>query len=101
MEARFLEAGRITAMLLTQGHHVYSPIVHCHPLAVRFSLPRDWAYWKKHLEVVIPHMDQIWVADMDGWDKSTGVTAEIELAKILGKTVALIASHNGCIIRFL
>lgn len=89
-QKRFEEICHVTASLLKQGYHVYSPIVHCHALATKFNMPKDWAYWKKHLEVVIPHFDALWVIKMDGWESSVGIKAEVELARNLGLEVRMI-----------
>ena len=86
-EARFVEACRIASSLMKQGYHIYSPIAHCHPIAVRFGLPTDWEYWKTHAEVMITHSDQLWIATMPGHEESTGVQGELLIARNLNKIV--------------
>jgi hypothetical protein len=86
-EARFQEAMRVAAALMKDGHYIYSPIVHCHQMACRFGLPKDWQYWQHYLKVMLPRCDELWVVVMAGWQESTGVQAEIVLARELKKPV--------------
>lgn len=79
--SRYNEALRITAKLMNAGNYIYSPIVHCHPMAVKFGLPTDWQYWKTYCELVVPRCDEFWIATMIDWDQSTGVLAEKKLAE--------------------
>lgn len=80
-ETRYQEVMRIAAALMNRGDYIYSPIIHCHPMAVKYGLPTDWHYWKNYLHVILPKCDELWVAMMDGFLQSTGVNAEITLAK--------------------
>jgi len=43
-EYRFKMANRAAAKLMRDGHIVYSPISHTHPIAMEGDLPLDWAY---------------------------------------------------------
>ena len=43
-EHRFKMANRAAAKLMGEGHIIYSPISHTHPIAVEGDLPLDWAY---------------------------------------------------------
>ena len=38
--------------------------------------------------------DELWCLTLDGWDKSVGVRAEVELARTLGKPVALLCPQT-------
>jgi hypothetical protein len=86
-QSRFEQICTIAARLMNEGNHIFSPIAHCHPIAVKHDLPTDWAYWQAYLKVMLPRCDEIWIAKMDGWDVSTGVQAEIKLAEELGKPI--------------
>jgi hypothetical protein len=85
-EARFNAACRATANLFLAGRAVFSPIVHGHPL-VRFGLPTDWAFWCRFDTEHIRRCDEVLVLQIDGWQESEGVRAEIELGAALGKRV--------------
>ncbi len=86
-ETRFDAACRATAALIRAGHVVFSPIVHGHPL-VGFGLPTDWAFWQRHDLEFLRRCDELLVLKIDGWKKSAGVQAEIELAAALGRRVS-------------
>lgn len=80
MEQRFEEACKITYTLLEQGFVVYSPIVHCHPIAVRFGLPRGIDFWEKFDRQMIMSAESILIVKMDGWEQSKGILQERKIA---------------------
>ena len=65
---------------------MFSPIVHSHPL-VAFSLPTGWDFWERIDRAYLARCDELVVLMLDGWQESTGVRAEIALARDLGKPV--------------
>lgn len=71
---------------MRKGIHVFSPISHTHPIAMDsdFPLPTDWEYWKNYDFAVLRCCKKLVVLQLEGWEKSKGVTGEIELAKQLG-----------------
>ena len=44
---RYERVSNELAVLLKSGEIVFSPIVHCHPLARTHELPKDAAFWRK------------------------------------------------------
>ncbi len=84
MEARFIAACRAAGRLMAEGHQVFSPIAHTHPIAVQCELPRDWGFWKKYDETMIAHAHKLVVLVIDGWRESKGVAAEIAIAIGMG-----------------
>jgi hypothetical protein len=90
MQNRFEMACSVAGKLMREGHIVFSPIAHTHPIAVRCELPRDWGFWHKYDAEFIEACDEVWVVRMDGWDVSRGVLAEIDIAKDFGKPVKYI-----------
>jgi hypothetical protein len=93
-QERYDEIKGIAARLMKEGHYVFSPIVHCHPMAVKYGLPTDWAYWKGYLHVMLPKCDEVWVAGMVGYKESTGVNGEIELARKLSIPVWYLSTFS-------
>ena len=85
-EQRFHAACRAAAALLRAGGAVYSPIAHSHPL-VEHGLPTDWAFWEPRNREHLERCDEVVVLMLDGWQASTGVAAEIQIAEGLGKPV--------------
>ena len=90
MEERFEAVTDKTGELMNAGHIVYSPITACHPVAKKCALPRTWDYWEQLDRTFIAWADEVWILKLDGWEKSTGVNAEIGIAKELGKPVKYI-----------
>jgi hypothetical protein len=89
-EFRFEQACKIAGALMAQGLVVFCPIAHTHPIAMRSDLPRGWMYWAEFDEEFIRMAEKVVVARMDGWRKSTGVRAEIQIAQKLGIPVEYI-----------
>lgn len=81
MERRFDAVTRFAGRLMQLGVLVYSPITHNHPIATRIDLPRTWDYWAQFDLAILATCSQLLVLKLDGWQKSTGVRAEIEYAE--------------------
>jgi nucleoside 2-deoxyribosyltransferase len=86
-EQRYREACRVTAGLLRAGRHVFSPIVHGHPL-VEYGLPSDWEFWRRLDQEHLRRCDEVVVLMLDGWRDSAGVRAELQHAQELGLPVS-------------
>lgn len=84
MVARFDAVNRVGARLMAEGKYIFSPISHTHPLAVVGSLPRGWDYWEGYDKCMISRCSKLIVLKLDGWVKSTGVNAEVKIAKEMG-----------------
>jgi hypothetical protein len=69
--------------LMSEGLHIFSPITHCHPIAIVSSLPTNWSYWKDYCNKTLSMCNELFVYQLDGWETSQGVTAEIDLAREL------------------
>ena len=84
MEQRFDAACRAAGKLMAEGHVVFSPIAHTHPILVRCELPHGWDFWKRFDTEFIVASSKLIVLKLDGWDSSKGVAAEIAMAKEAG-----------------
>ncbi len=77
-----------TCELLKKGEAVYSPIVHCHEMNVKYNMPKDYTFWQKLDRSVISKSDSLIVLMMEGsnggWKESEGMSDEIQYAKELG-----------------
>lgn len=83
-ERRFQAANVKAAKLMAEGRHVFSPISHSHVIALAHSLPVTWKFWRDQDMAVLRHCCALVVYQLDGWDRSVGVRAEIEAATSLG-----------------
>ena len=96
----FQVANIVAGLLMQQGHIVFSPISHTHPIAMECDLPKDWEYWKCQDEFFIGICDEIHVVMLNGYEKSKGVNAEIKIAKKLKKPIKFIEYKNEISIEF-
>lgn len=60
---------------------LYSPVVHYHPVAERYELPRDYEFWKHRNTDLICVAKELWVLRLEGWDKSKGIAGEVAYAE--------------------
>jgi hypothetical protein len=81
---RFHAANKAGAFLMCKGLFVFSPISHTHPMAEDANLPGHWEFWKSYDVAMIARCQKLMVLKLDGWEQSTGVTAEIKIAKEFG-----------------
>jgi nucleoside 2-deoxyribosyltransferase len=88
IESAFVHACQLAARLIKTGTAVYSPIAHCHPIAVNGDLdPKDQTFWYDFNQSMLAAADVLIVAHMDGWESSTGVAHEIEYFEAAGKPI--------------
>lgn len=90
MEERVRAANITAAKLMAEGHIVFSPISHSHPIAKDAGLPLGWDYWGKFDTAFISYSIRLVVLMMPGWEKSQGVAKEIEIARSQGIPVEFI-----------
>ena len=89
-DGRFEAVCREAAILMSEGVHIYSPIAHTHPIAMRGDLPTGWEFWESYDRAMIEASAEVWVLMLDGWHASRGVVAEIRIAEEMGKRVRFI-----------
>lgn len=82
-EARFNALNRVAKKLTEQGHVVFSPITHSHPLHL-IGLDGNWQFWSRIDTVYLSLCYKVFVCMLPGWEDSVGVTAEIKIAKDMG-----------------
>lgn len=77
--ARYEAAIKTTVFLIKEGHNVYSPIVHSHPLSKKLP-PQGWDFWKAIDFPMLDRCDLLMVLTIEGWRSSVGVQEEIAYA---------------------
>ena len=65
---------------IKNGRFVFSPILYGISILKHTGDKDDWATWQVFCENAILASTEVWVLMFDGWDKSTGVKAEIDFA---------------------
>ena len=78
---RFEAVNRVASELMNAGNPVFSPISHTHPIAIAGGLPGGWEFWEPYDRWFIERCDAVYVLMLLGWQESTGVQAELALAR--------------------
>ena len=78
---RFVQASQAAAVMMKRGCVVFGPIAMTHPMALYGDVQGAWETWKRFDEVFVKLCNELWVLMLDGWDRSTGVGAEIQIAR--------------------
>ena len=83
-EQRFHAVNRVASDLMRKGVHLVSPVSMNHPIAMAGGLPMGWDFWEPFDRALLECCAKVIVLKLDGWELSTGVAAEIAIAKELG-----------------
>jgi len=92
VQDRVQKTSEMVAKLVSEGNVVISPIVYGHNLLQYHEMPSDWEFWKNFCQTFLRKSDEMIVYMIEGWDQSTGVLAEIDLATELGIKVTFLPS---------
>ena len=88
MQRRYDAACLFTAMHMRAGVLLFSPIVHCHELSINYSLPKNFAFWRKWCLGMLSPASELWLLRLDGWEDSKGCREEMDFwTQQLGKHV--------------
>lgn len=86
IQRRFIDINRAAAFLF-ESYFVFSPISHTHPIKECSSLKGNWEFWSDYDFKMISVCDELVVLMLQDWEFSTGVNAELKIAKELGKPI--------------
>ena len=88
MVFRYKATLKSAAKLLSKGYLAFSPIVHCHPIALAYTLPRDYSFWKDYsTSFLLCWAEAVVILCLKDWANSKGVQAEIMIARKAGLPV--------------
>jgi hypothetical protein len=93
-EERYLKAMEAVVSLL-ERMHIYSPIVHCHHMAIKYAGPTDAEHWREYNEDFIRSSTGIIVLCIEGWKESIGVRMEVMYAVGQGIPVKYLQNYLG------
>lgn len=85
MDERAHKAAEFCACLMRNGIHVFSPIVHCHPMAKHFDMPSGYEFYKEYDQEMIGLCESMIVLTLSGYELSHGIQSEVQYARKLGK----------------
>ena len=85
MKARYEVGLEVVAKGMQNGVHIYSPIVHNHPIAENYDMPRGWDFWSQFDIPMLRLASKFWILQLPGWQNSTGVGAEREAWEAMGE----------------
>lgn len=95
-EARYRLVTKAAAWLIkNRGWNVFSPITHSHPLATIGDCSGDWDSWAKVDREYLSVSCRMVVLCLPGWSKSTGVNAELNIARAHGLSVMFMQPTSG------
>ncbi len=84
---RYLAVRDTTAQLMRDGEFVFSPIVHCHPMAVSCDLKGDIDFWRDYDFTMIEALPRFGILTLPGWDTSKGIEEEKAYAASRGRDI--------------
>lgn len=92
---RYKAACEAAAALSRQGHLLFSPIAHSHPVA-EYGLPKDFHFWRNWcLSFLDSWATHFCILKIDGWEKSVGIKAEMEYAREKGLPILSIDQEQA------
>lgn len=89
-QARFEAVTKAAGELIAQGHLVFSPITHGHPINQMCGTPTNYEYWREFNNSMIWWCDALWLLMLDGWESSEGMKREHDYADVVDDT----SEHN-------
>lgn len=101
MEKRYHHCCGFCAVAAKEGFVIYSPIVHWHPVAKAYNLPKGFDFWRKLDHEMIECAEALWVFTLDGWKESKGVRFEIHHAHFNSKKVYYVDLKDGKVISYM
>lgn len=93
-ERRYREACYAAASLMRDGHVVYSPIAHSHPIS-EIMPPRGHEFWMRQCMPMLAHASALFILTIHGHEQSVGVRKERDVAEALGIPINYVQSSLG------
>jgi hypothetical protein len=83
---RYIAACAAAAILMEEGHTVFSPIAHSHGIVdfLPEALHFDHDFWMRQDLAMLALCDEVHVLPLPGWGESKGLATETALAKSRG-----------------
>ena len=79
----------VAKMMLNYDAMVFSPIVHNHPITCKRKVS-EHDFWLPRDICILRRTDELRVLKLQGWQKSVGVSLEIEVAELINLDIEYI-----------
>ena len=90
-EKRFKLVSKVAGKIIQKSEvDVYSPVAHSHPIAKYGKIPTHTEYWANYCNRMLGFCDELWILDVENWDKSHGIKEEIAYAKVTDKPIKMV-----------
>lgn len=87
-EQRYKTVCKAAGYIMAQGHAVFSPIAHTHGICLEMGGENfSFEFWEKYDKEMINLCDEFWICQMEDWEKSKGIKAELAYAMSIGKPI--------------
>jgi len=73
---------------------LFSPILQCSHVANRHDLPHDFSFWAQRDFFMIKKSSAVWVLTLPGWEKSYGLSQELEYAESIKRDVLYVLQES-------
>jgi hypothetical protein len=97
MQERYEKVMEHTAWMLDRSVTVYSPIMHCHNMAMKHALPRSVDFWLYHDKNMIMASHELRILTLDRWRQSVGIKAEIKFARSIGLPITKVGFKTSLV----
>lgn len=95
-EMRFDKICKVAGKLIKDGHLIFCPIAHSHPISLRSEIDQfDHDVWMRNDIAVLAVCDALMVCKLEGWKESKGVQKEIEFATLTGMKIIYLDQHGN------
>lgn len=93
VDQRVANIMQYVAQLFKQGNYAFSVVLHCHEMSKVHNIPKTYDFWEGYCETMISHCDCVHVLMIPGYEQSTGVNGEIDLANKYNKQIVYITPN--------
>ncbi len=90
VEQRVRIVNKYTTYLFNKGIFAFSPISHCHHLAMDYGLPTDFKFWENYNKHMISLSEGVHFLEQRGWTESVGYNSEMRIVIELEKSYSII-----------
>ena len=74
--------------------YVFSPITHGHPINLSVKESIGYDYWLAFDKALLDTCDEMWIADLPGWENSKGIAEEINHCNTNGKPIRMVTKRG-------